>query len=1089
MKFLFLLFFFFTTSIATFAQTGNEPALKSKINAQLQNRKGLCFLENKGQMADMQGNAVNTLLFKTSTAGTDVYITTSGISYVFVKEPTKKNNKLHADDNSGFTYCRADMELIGASITKENIIKEIESTDYSNYFLSSCPQGISNVHSYQKVTIKNIYPGIDWVLYTRQSKSNSSQVLSNGEDLGKALKYDFIVHPGANPSLIKLKYKWTDEPELQNDGSIQINIPLGNITEGKPRSYELENKDKEIKTSYKIEGNEISFNVSEYNNISDLVIDPTLIWATFYGGEYKEEAFSLSVDSNNVWVTGLVQSINFPTFNPGGGAYFQDTLTNVSYNDAFILKFNKTDVLKWATYYGGTKQDKAYSISSDNKNVWVTGSTGSTDFPTYNPGGGVYYQPVLAGKTNAFILQFDTAGVRKWATYYGGTGNDSAWGINSDGNNVWVAGSTSSTNFPTQNLGGGAYYQPANGGGKEDAFVLQFNTSGIRQWATYYGGSGDDKAYSINSDGKNVWLTGYTSSTDFPTQNPGGGAYFQNSLAGKKNAFILQLSASAVRNWATYYGGNNMDYGASIQSDGVNVWVTGSTTSTNFPTHNPGGGAYFQAQNAGTSLLNDIFILKFSIKGICNWSTYFGGYGNDYGNSIYSDGTHIWLTGTTWTQDDSLNYPWIYTHDPGKGAFFQGPDYNDVQNGGWNTFIIEFNTSGVCRWATYYGTLGGSEGNAIQSDGLKVWITGGMDHNDGIFPVKNPGGGAYYQDTIDSHFMHQSTNTVFMGEFTACLYPDISIFPEPDTICIGDSVMLTASGGNTYTWVPSTGLSSTTGDSTIASPPGTTTYTINYVAGKCKGHDTAIVNVVQKPIPKTPPAQAICMGSSITLNASGGTKYTWSPPATLNNDSIANPVASPTVTTTYTVMVSNRACSVKDSETVVINSKPIIVACCNTTIDEGQSVALSLNPLTNGDTYDWTPNSGLTCNTCADPTASPDVTTNYYITITDSAGCTTTDTVTIDINCGGLFVPQAFSPNGDGQNDVLYVRDNCIKYLNFQVFDRWGNRVFETNDKSNGWDGRYKGAAMNTGSYVYYLDATLYDGTNIKKKGNVELIR
>ncbi len=1081
MKFHISTFLLLLFSATIFAQSGNDPALKSKINAQLQNRKALCFLENKGQLADMQGHVVNNLLFKASKGGADVYITTTGISYVFVKEFAKKNSNPHADSNQSFTYCRADMELVGAAISKENIVKELESTDYSNYFLSSCPQGIMNVHSYQKITIKNIYPGIDWVL--------CSQILPNGEDLGGALKYNFIVHPGADPSLIKLKYKWTDKPEMQNDGSIKINIPLGNITEGKPISYEKLGKVKEVKTGYKIQDNEIGFNIGEYNKANNLVIDPTLIWATFYGGSYKEEAHSLSVDSSNVWVTGFVQSLNFPVFNPGSGAYFQDTLTYWRSSDAFILKFNKADVLKWATYYGGTQQDKAYSISSDNKNVWVTGYTGSTDFPTYNPGGGAYYQPALAGKTNAFILQFDTSGVRKWATYYGGSGNDSAWGISSDGTNVWIAGSTTSTNFPTQNPGGGAYYQAANGGGTEDAFILKFNASRVPQWATYYGGGGDDKAYSINSDGKNVWLTGHTSSTDFPTQNPGGSAYFQNSLAGKRNAFVLQFNTSDARNWATYYGGSDMDYGASIQSDGTNVWVTGTTASNDFPLQNPGLGAYFQAKNQSTlkAYNYSIFILKFTAKGICKWSTYYGGYDGNFGGSINSDGNHVWVTGTTFSE---TGHPPEFTLlNPGGGAYFQDGLPDPLGMGGNNTYFLEFNTSGTLRWATFYGTIGGSIGNSIQSDGLHVWTAGILTPSLWTIPTVNPGGGAYYQDTVNDLGNHGLINTIFLGEFTACQTHDISIFPAPDTICVGDSVMLTAGGGNTYNWIPATGLSSTTGDSTIAYPTGTTTYTINYVAGKCKGYDTAIVNVVQKPIPKTTPVQAICIGSSITLNASGGTNYTWSPPATLNNDSIANPVATPTVTTTYTVMVSNRACAIKDSETIIVNTKPVIAACCNTTLDEGQSVALSLNPITNGDTYNWTPNSGLTCNTCADPTASPDVTTNYYVTITDSAGCTTTDTVTIDINCGGLFVPQAFSPNGDGQNDVLYVRDNCIKSLDFEVYDRWGNKVFETNDKNTGWDGRYIGAAMNTGSYVYYLNATLYDGTNIKKKGNVELVR
>jgi len=138
--------------------------------------------------------------------------------------------------------------------------------------------------------------------------------------------------------------------------------------------------------------------------------------------------------------------------------------------------------------------------------------------------------------------------------------------------------------------------------GWETPFILQFNTAGVRKWATYYGGSNDDVANSISSDGKNVWVTGFSASADFPTLNPGGGAYFQGAPASiNGNAFILQFNASGVRKWATYYGG---DIGYSIQSDGNNVWVCGSTPS-DFPTLNSGCGFFQDTLGGG----QDVFIL------------------------------------------------------------------------------------------------------------------------------------------------------------------------------------------------------------------------------------------------------------------------------------------------------------------------------------------------------------------------------------------------------------------------------------------------------------------------------------------------
>ena len=132
----------------------------------------------------------------------------------------------------------------------------------------------------------------------------------------------------------------------------------------------------------------------------------------------------------------------------------------------------------------------------------------------------------------------------------------------------------------------------------------------------------------------------------------------------------------------------------------------------------------------------------------------------------------------------------------------------------------------------------------------------------------------------------------------------------------------------------------------------------------------------------------------------------------------------------------------------------------------------------------------MNCPTCADVTVDPKFTTTFKVTLSDTSGCSVTDTVTVRVEGGCVvFVPNAFSPNGDGKNDDLKVMGSCIEKLSFFIFDRWGNQVFESEDPSRGWDGSFKGNPMAAGGYVYYLSATTYEGVKVKRTGEINLIR
>jgi hypothetical protein len=673
------------------------------------------FAGNRGQLSE------NVLLYSKN-SNFNIYLTKEGISFVIYANEKTENQK-----EPKILYSRIDYELIGGNIKKENITFENEiSNYYENFYTQYAPDGILFVRLYRKVRIKEVYPGIDWILRYDE----------NGN-----FHHEFEASPNSNIAQIKIKVKNADMEITDEGKNVLLKTPIGTIKDGNLIAYEGK---KEITAKYTIKDNLLSFEIKNYEGKDKLLIDPhALVWASYYGGGNYDDDRSISRDANgNVFVVGWTISTNFPTYDPGGGAYYQPN--NAGSYDAFILKFNNNGIRLWATYCGGSSTDYAYSISTDvNGNVFVVGETYSTDFPTQDIGGGAYYQPNNAGSYDAFILKFNNNGIRLWSTYYGGSDGDVASSISRDANgNVFVVGETYSTNFPTYDPGGGAYYQPNHAGG--DAFILKFNNSGALLWATYYGGNYGDYAYSISTDvNGNVFVVGWTRSTNFPTYDPGGGAYYQG-ICGVcpiyYDAFILKFTNNGIRLWATYYGGSGYDRAFSISTDANgNVFVVGGTTSTNFPTYDPGGGVYYQPNNAG---LYDAFILKFTNNGIRLWATYYGGSDSDGANSISTDANgNVFVVGETYSTD----FP---TYNPGGGAYYQGT-CGDCPSYDQDAFIIKFTNSGVRLWATYYGGNGVDGANSISTDANgNVFVVGSTKST--VFPTYDPGGGAYYQGTCGS---------------------------------------------------------------------------------------------------------------------------------------------------------------------------------------------------------------------------------------------------------------------------------------------------------------------------------------------------
>jgi len=349
----------------------------------------LGFSSNRGQIN-------KEALIYSKGPGFNVYITEKGLSFVMFSFE-KENLEIPKIDNKpikeNIKVWRIDYDLIGGNIKKENIVFENEIENYyENYYTQYAPDGILFVRLYRKVRIKEVYPGIDWILRYDE----------NGN-----FHHEFEARPNSNIAQIKIKVK-NAEIELTDEGrSVLLKTPIGIIKDGNLIAYEGE---KELTAKYTIKDNLLSFEIKDYEGKEKLLIDPhALVWGTYYGGSSSDEANSISTDANgNVFVFGRTYSTDFPTLNPGGGAYYQGTMAG--YYDAFILKFNNSGVRLWATYYGGNGGDFANSISTDaNGNVFVVGRTYSTNFPTYDPGGGAYFDGTCGGcftYADAFISKF-----------------------------------------------------------------------------------------------------------------------------------------------------------------------------------------------------------------------------------------------------------------------------------------------------------------------------------------------------------------------------------------------------------------------------------------------------------------------------------------------------------------------------------------------------------------------------------------------------------------------------------------------------------------------------------------------------------
>jgi hypothetical protein len=590
-----------------------------------------------------------------------------------------------------------------------------------NYFVGRDPlKWRTGLRTFAGVRYRELYPGVDLVFH--------------GGEGGGRLEYDFVLAPGADFRDVRLSFDGTDALSLGKDGELLLRTKAGTISQSAPVIYQNVNGvRREVAGGYVLKGRgEVGFRVSEYDRSAPLVIDPVLVYSTYFFG-----AADMAVDSAGaVYVVGTAENTFGPL--PTTPGAFQTTRRGLT--DAFVAKLDPTgSSLSYLTYIGGSDgvgtidglNDHGTGIAVDAAgNAYVTGYTETKDFPT-TPGA---FQPASGGATDGFVTKLNPSGsALVYSSYLGGNSSELNSSIALDATGAaYVAGGTSSADFPVKNA-----LQPASKG-FEDLFLTKVAPDGKSlEYSTYLGGSSTENGYEANvavDAAGNAYLAASTYSRDYPT-TPGSYLPASKTPAGffSTDAVVSKVApGGAALVYSTYLGGTRADltFGLALDAAGQ-VHVAGLTDSEDFPTQNalyptardPQGNGFLTKLNAaGTGLVYSTY-LSGTPRGACGSQSISGLVvcGGELATAVATDAAgNAYVTGNT----TSLDFP--TPSDPIQS----GP------NGPSDAYVIKLNPAGQALYSTRLGGSSYDTGADIHADsaGL-VYLLGYTESDD--FPTVN----------------------------------------------------------------------------------------------------------------------------------------------------------------------------------------------------------------------------------------------------------------------------------------------------------------------------------------------------------------
>jgi hypothetical protein len=989
-----------------------------------------------------------------------------------------------------------DVTFVGANRAAQPLPFGRSST-YYNYFLGNdSSRWASDAHAYSGVLYPSFYPGIDLKVY----------------GLGQHVKYDLTVAPYADPSVINMTYEGMDAL-LLDKGNLYAKTSLADIVEQRPVAYQfIDGRRTAVVCEFHLEGSTLSFCFPKgYDPCYELVIDPLLIFSTYSGSTADNWGSTATPGEHGTLYSSGVTNRDLGGFFPVTPGAFQTTFGG-NY-DVALLKYDSTgSQLLYASHLGGNDVESPHSlVMNSSHDLVILGTTGSTNFPTtataydrsFN--GGTFASNVVLYQdgTDIFLARVGSDGRHLLAsTFLGGVGND---GLNPTSgpltknygdelrgdvitdaqDNIYISSVTASPDFPMKNS-----IDPSFNGGITDALLLKIDKdlSDI-QWSTYIGGTGFDASHTLKFDKSgDLYIAGGTTSADFPVTT----GVYQTTLSGDADGWIAKVGqAGDAIKLATFTGTPGFDqvYFLDLNEDDE-VFIYGQTDG-DFPVtpgvySNPNSGQFIQKLDPTLKqlLFSTVFGSGRGIPDIsptaflvneCN-NIYMSGWGglineregywssDTYGMPVSADAYQRTTSGSDF-------YFMVLTDDASRflyGTYLGGNQSRTHVDGGTS----RFDKGGI----VYHAVCSGCQAlNATGQPSSDFPTTpNAWSRTNRSFNCNN----AAFKFDLSSLKARIQTNSVALDH------------PGLNTICIPDKIVFQnlSTGGETYEW--------NLGDGTYITKPDTSMIVHQYLntgqytvwlkaidKGTCKVKDSTSTKVfVNIALAKVQDDDALCLGSTYTLKASGGATYAWKSQDGTFTSGAATPNVSPQDTTIYYItIVEASGCIHKD--TVQLDVIPVILPefeidrsaeCFNRPII---TVRNTTDSLWQGDRlfFDFGDGTTVDSEEAQHEYAKDGL---YNVKLVGVREFCVTEKV-IPMPVFRLLIPNIITPGkADNANDVFTIQYGDQKgatpadygfKTSVVIYNRWGKKVYESADYQYDWEGEGLAAG------VYFYEVTVSD--------------